>query len=253
MWATVIELFRNYMGTGLVVAWFLMSLLYLYFKEADKGKRILFLYVPVILLLLFFNPIFIEIIYRFVGDEIYYRVLWLLPITVVLAYTVVDIKSRLQGAKGRIFLGMAILLVILSGSCIYSNTSFQRANNLNHIPQPVVNICEAIKVEGREVLAVFPDEMLIYVRQYSPVICMPYGREVLVKRWNRDDDLHAVLSKEVIRVDLVAELAKDYGCHYVILHQTRKLTGDMEDYDYILYDTIDGYDIYLDTTMYIGL
>ncbi len=44
-------LFREYMGTGLLLLWYVISLCYLFFEEKRKDRRISFLYVPLILLL----------------------------------------------------------------------------------------------------------------------------------------------------------------------------------------------------------
>lgn len=253
MWDMIIELFRNYMGTGLVLVWFLAAVLYLFFEEEDKGRRILFLYVPVILFFLFFNPLFIKVIYGFVGDEVYYRVLWLLPVTIVLAYTIIQVYSKLRGCQGKVFLGISVFFIIISGSCIYSNVQFGKADNLYHIPQEVVDICDAIEVEGREVMAVFPSEMIIYVRQYSPLVCMPYGREVLVERWDMGNELYAVMEAETVDAEKLATLAKQYSCHYVILHEDKEIQGNLEEYDYTLFDVIGEYRIFRDTTVYIGL
>ena len=63
MWNDVVVLFREYMGTGLIVIWYLLSLVYLFVKEKRKPLRVLFLYVPVILLLLYFNPLLAQIVY----------------------------------------------------------------------------------------------------------------------------------------------------------------------------------------------
>lgn len=56
MWSDVMELFRNYMGTGMIVIWYLISLIYLWINEKRMHVRILFLYVPIALLLVYFNP-----------------------------------------------------------------------------------------------------------------------------------------------------------------------------------------------------
>lgn len=82
---------------------------------------------------------------------------------------------------------------------------------------------------------------------------MPYGREQTVYRWYVYDELYQVMEAEVIDVSGLARLAKERLCHYIILPQEQKLQGDFSDYDYILFDTIDGYHIYQDTTIYIGL
>ncbi|MBQ7792737.1 MAG: hypothetical protein IJ367_04540 [Clostridia bacterium] len=253
MWNTVIELFQNYMGAGLIVTWFLVCMIYLFLKEEDKGRRILFLYVPVIMLLLFFNPIFMRVIYGFIGSEIYYRILWLIPITVVIAYTVVSVYGKLQGKKAIVFLGVAAVLTITSGSCIYQNQFFYKAENIYHMPQAVVNICDQIEVEGREVMAVFPQELVPFVRQYSPVVCMPYGREMLVARWNFRNELYDAMEAPVVDVERIATLTKQYACHFVIVKKEKELQGSFEDFDYILFGETDGYIIYQDTTVYIGL
>lgn len=253
MWNQVITLFQEYMGTGLIVGWFLIAVIYLLLKEKRKHIRILFVYLPILLLLLFFNPLFAKVLYAFVGDEIYYRILWLMPITVVIAYAVVHIYGTLKGRLRITFACVCGVLLMISGSYIYSNPYFKKADNLYHIPRTVVDICDAIEVEGREVMAVFPAEMLQYVRQYSPVVCMPYGREQTVYRWYVYDELYQVMEAEVIDVSGLARLAKERLCHYIILPQEQKLQGDFSDYDYILFDTIDGYHIYQDTTIYIGL
>ena len=143
--------------------------------------------------------------------------------------------------------------LLLSGSLIYKNENFRKADNLYHIPQTVVDICDAIEVEGREVMAVFPVEMLQYVRQYSPYICMPYGREVTVDRWGFYTELLQVMIEETLVVEKMAPLAKERGCHYIIIENDKKILGDMQEYDYRLFDSIGGYDIYIDTSIYIGL
>ena len=252
MWEYTIHLFKEYMGTGLIIGWFLLSAGYLWFTEKQKHIRILFIYVPLILLILFFTPVFANIVYYFVGDEIYYRILWLIPVTVVIAYAAVRIYGTLKSRIRILFPVAAGLLIIYSGSFIYSNPYFNKADNIYHMPQAVVDICDAIEVEGREVMAVFPVEMLQYVRQYSPVVCMPYGREITVERWGNTDELFAVMESEIIDAQGLARYAKARLCHYIILSQDKEIAGDLLSYDYILFDCIGGYDIYLDTTVYIG-
>ena len=253
MWNTVVELFRNYMGTGLVVAWFLVCLVYLFFKEEDKGRRVLFLYVPAILFLVFFNPLFMRIVYGVIGEKIYYRILWLMPVTLVIAYTAVKIFEQQKGSKAYGFLGVTVLLIVLSGSCIYKNPAFGKAQNLYHMPQEVVEICDAIEVEGREVMAVFPQELISYVRQYSARVCMPYGREVLVERWRLGNDFYVAMEAELLNAEIISSFAKEKSCHYVIIRADKQLIGDFEDYGYIEFARIGNYVIYQDTTIYIGL
>ncbi len=253
MWNTVIELFQDYMGTGQIVSWFLVCLLYLFFQEKDKGKRVLFLYMPAILFVLFFNPSFAWFVYAVVGEEIYYRLLWLMPVTIVIAYTIVKIYAQLKGRKSYVFLGVSILLVIISGSCIYKNPAFSKADNLYHMPQEVVEICDSIEVDGREVIAVFPQELISFVRQYSSMVCMPYGREVLVERWGQQNDFYEAMESEMINAEVLSGYAKQNNCQYVIVRADKPVIGKFVDYDYVEFARVGNYIVYYDTTLYKGL
>lgn len=253
MWDTIRQLFQEFMGTGLIVGWYLLVLVYLWFAEKDRRMRVLFLYMPLAMLLLYFNPVFFHLICGVVGDEIYYRILWLLPVTVSIAYGTASLYGRIGGWKKYGFALLAAALVTVSGSCIYASPHFHRAENLYHMPQEVVDICDAIQVEGREVMAVFPREMLSYVRQYTPLVCMPYGREMLVSRWNMEDPLYDAMEAEVLDWDVILPLAKTYASHFVIVPEDKASTGDPEEYGFFLIDCIDGYAVYQDTSVYIGL
>ncbi|MCM1568169.1 MAG: hypothetical protein NC081_01830 [Roseburia sp.] len=246
MWSDALEIFHRYMGTGLITIWFLTALVYLLFREKRKHVRILFLYVPVIILLLFFHPVFIEIFYRLAGDEIYFRICWLLPVTVVIAYGIVVAYGNLAGSKRKVFAVFSTVLLAVSGTLVYSSPLFTRAENIYHVPQTVVDICDSIVIPGREVRAVFPSEFLLYVRQYSPVVCMPYGRGSLQGYY---DELEVLLNQEVIDVSRMVELSREKECHYIILSQEKTLDEEISDYHYEEFGRIDGYVIYKDVTM----
>lgn len=253
MWSMITKSFQDFMGTGLIMGWYLLVLVYLWFTEKDRRKRVLLLYVPLMVLVLYFNPLFARLVYRAVGDEIYYRLLWLLPVTVVVAYGTVCIYGRIKSRKKYWFAALSAVLVTVSGSCIYASPHFHRAENLYHMPQAVVDICDAIQVEGREVMAVFPKEMLSLVRQYTPLVCMPYGREMLVSRWQADNPLYDAMEAEVLDMDVILPLSKTYSSHFVIVPEGKEIVGNVEDYGFVLVDRIDGYVIYQDTSVYIGL
>lgn len=251
MWSDVIVPFQSQMGTGLIVIWYLLAVIFLFLREKRKEIRILFLYVPVVLLLLYFNPLFAKVLYAVMDGEIYYRILWLLPVTVVIAYVCVSIYGSLAGFKKKIFaLGMAGILMV-SGSFIYSSPLFHQAENSYHMPTDVVEICDAINVPGREVLAVFPMELLQYIRQYSPTVCMPYGREVQVTRWtgrlgNHVDLYVAMEEQDDVVLEQLAPLTRGAGCHYVVLRKDKEIVGKTDDWEWELFYETEGYAVYRD-------
>ncbi len=246
----MIETFQKYSGSGLMLCWFIVAWLYLFVTEKEKDRRIMFVYVPPIVLLFFFNPLFYKIFGGVSDEAIYFRFLWLLPISLVLAYSVIKICMQLKGMQRKTFAVIAIFLVMVSGRLVYLNPLFSRAENPYHVPQEVVHICDAIEVEGREVMALFPDEFLLYVRQYSPMVCIPYGREFIGGDYN---ELGLLMREDVIDVERMVSLVERYTCHYIIFHEEKVLKGDLEEYGYVLFDVIDGYKIYLDTKLYLGL
>ncbi len=245
----MLETFQKYSGSGLIISLFLLAWIYLFLKEKQKDRRVLFVYVPAVTLLLFFNPIFFRICANLTEDAIYFRFLWLLPITVVIAYCIICICVSLKGAKRLCFAFLSSVIIVVSGKSVYSNPLFSPAENIYHVPQEVVEICDMIRVEGREVMAAFPREFLLYVRQYSPYVCMPYGRDV----FNYPTDFFILMESEEIVVSELAAHAKQALCHYIILPSNRKLIGDMSAFDYKVFGQVGEYIIYEDTTIYKGL
>lgn len=254
MFHEIITLFKNYSGNGLAIALFLLSFFYLLFAEKDKTKRVVLLYVSFITVVIFFCPLFAKAVYLFLDVETYYRILWLVPMTAVIAYAGVHLLSRLSG-KGKKAAAFVLVCVLIAatGDYVYDNEYFKPAENRFHVPQTVALVCDEIIVEGREVRAVFPSEMLAYVRQYTANICMPYGREMEVKRWEYKNPLYDAMESAQINCGEVALLAKEQGCHYIILHETKPRIGSFEEYGYHYVETAAGYQIYLQDGAYLGL
>ena len=246
----MVAIFQKSMGTGLIIILFLAAIVYLLIKEKNRPKRILFVYCPIIVLLLYFNPLFFGVFAFAAEEEIYFRMIWLLPVAVVLAYKVVSILDSLKG-KARVGFGItAVLIICVSGKLVYGSPLYSAAENMYHMPQKVVDICDAIKVDGREVMAAFPNEFILYVRQYSPVVCMPYGREALTGQYN---EFHVLMCQDEIAVDELVSLSRENYCHYLILSEEKTLLGDMGAYGFRVFDKMHGYVIYMDTTMNFGL
>ena len=246
----MIGIFQKYMGTGLIVLLFLAAIVYLLLKEKNRPKRILFVYCPIIVLFLFFNPLFFGVFAFAAEEEIYFRIMWLLPMAVVLAYSVVKISDELKGKTKGFFLTAALVVIVVSGKLVYSSPLYSVAENRYHVPQAVVDICDAIEIEGREVMAAFPDEFLLYVRQYSATVCMPYGRESVIGYYN---ELDFLMQQDEISVEELVPLSRQSMCHYLIFDENTVLLGDMEASGFQVFDKMHGYVIYKDTTMYFGL
>lgn len=254
MWEEILLLFKNYIGNGFAAGLFVLSFIYLLCVEKDRSKRIILLYVSTAVLVLFFCPLFADGVFRYLDPETYYRILWLVPMTAVIAYAGVRLVA---GCSGRILKAAAALavcgVIVLTGDYVYDNPFFSAAENRFHVPQAVIQVCDEIVVEGREVRAAFPDEMIPYVRQYTGVVCMPYGRDTQVERWGKTNELYEALREEVLDCEKITALAASQECHYIIVNAAKKGQENFEKNGYHFVKTVAGYSIYLQDGVYLGI
>ncbi|MDD3368809.1 MAG: hypothetical protein PHP50_08010 [Lachnospiraceae bacterium] len=246
MFAFVTGVIQNYKGSGLLLLLYLGALALLFLKEKNWPKRILLVSVPVCILIVFMIPLFQIAFNHFLDPETYYRMLWILPMSVTIAYAGI----RLLEGHRRMVLIIMTVMIVLSGKYVYTGDYMAEAENAYHIPQTVVDVCDVILPEdGSQVCAVFPDDLIHYVRQYSSRIIMPYGREMLVHRWDYDDPFYRLMQQENMETGELSVTAKGYNCNYIILSTEKTFQQPMEDYGYEIVATIDGYNIYKDTTV----
>ena len=253
----ILEIYREYIGSGCLGALFLASVFYLLFGEKVKARKLVLGVLPLALVALFSCPVFAWLVYRYLDEEIYYRFLWLLPVTLVIAYAGVKLVLRQNGLR-RFITALAVCGVIMvCGDCVYDNAYFSVAENPYHVPQVVADICDEIRVPGREVRAVFPAQMVQYVRQYSPYVCMPHGREMIVERWITYTEMYETyelgMPDGIVRAETLAQTARKYGVHYIIWDEKRSMEGELTEWDFSLQNEVDGYLIYRDDEAYLGL
>lgn len=240
------SMLQMYSGNGSLMLLFVASLIYLWITEKQKGFKAVLVYVSVAMLGLFFFPLLSHVVIKVMEEEeIYYRFLWALPMGIVIAYATVKFLSKLKKKWLQVVLLLLLVVYIMvGGHLVYKSPQFTRAENFYQVPDVVINICDTIEVPGREVKAVFPHELVQYVRQYSPYIVLPFGYDSIVARWGINDDIEEEMRKEVSDAGRLATLAIESGCHYIVMNQGHLIDGELSDYDYTLILQIDGYDIY---------
>lgn len=244
-------IFKQYAGNGFLLVLFILSVLYLLVAEKDYRKKIGIAIVPAVILVGFFIP-FTRIAYVAVlddGADTYYRVLWLLPMSVCVAYA----GCKLFANHKRIGVVVMGALIITCGSIVYKNQYMKRAENLYHIPQIAIDICDEISPEEGEprVRAVFPEELIHFVRQYDTDILMPYGRDIIA--WDYYNAVHEAYAKpEVINAAELLEATRETKCGYIILYKDRRIDKNLEDMGLKLVNQIGGYNIYEDPKVVDG-
>lgn len=218
-------------------------------RKGFKIRRVL-LESSLVITVLFFFPLFKMVMDKVEEAGTYYRILWLLPMTVVIAYAGV----KLIGRHTRIGLAAMVIVLVLGGEYLYKSQYVTRAENRYHLPQAVIAICDLIAPQEDEerVWAVFPSELIHFVRQYSSEIQMPYGRDMVVASWEHvEHPMYALMESDIVRIDLLAELADDYQCQYIILNKAKQTEGDPEACGLEKIAEVGGYDVFRNVSVEI--
>lgn len=224
---TAFSVWQDISGSGMLTALYVCALVFLFFQEKETYKRILLVYLPAFWIGILFLPITYKIIAEVIDSELYYRFFWMLPMTLVIAYALVQAYHLYQGAYKKLAAVGMVAVLALCGDFVYNNWRYSTAENEYHVPQSIVDICDLIHAEGREVMAVFPTDMLQYVRQYDSTIVMPYGRNVLVPDWKINHPLCDVMEEEALDGKVLGETAAIYNCVYIVVEENREVTGDL--------------------------
>lgn len=238
----ILAVFQGFTGSGFLTILYLLTLIYLWVAEKNPTLRAVLVYGASIIQILFFMPLFYYG-YQILDKGTYYRILWILPMTITIAYAAVKILGRYP--MGSIVVG--IFMIIVCGKYIYSNPNISVAQNAYHIPQETIEICDRIMpAEDEErITAVFPDSLIHFVRQYSTRIQLAYGRDYLAPDWiYGDHPIRKVINQQEIRISELVGLATEQKCQYIILERHRKLVGDFKNYDVFLIGQTANFDIY---------
>ena len=209
-------------------------------KEFDGEQHF-----TLVITVLFFLP-FTKTVMNLLGEgETYYRILWLLPMAVVIAYAGI----RLFGKHYRIGFVVLALVLVLTGKSVYNSPYLSKAQNRYHIPNSVIAICNEIMPaeEEERVWAVFPQELIYYVRQYTSEVQMPYGREMLEASWEWNWDTHPIykiMREDTIDLDALSPLLTEYNCQYLILNKSVPYTGDPQKNGLTKIADIEAYELY---------
>lgn len=239
-------IFKLYTGLKLLLGLTLILWVYLLFAEKERRNRLLFVYAPLLVVALFLFPVSRwAFVAAGLDAETYYRILWTIPMGVITVYGF----CKLFAGHRKIGTVISAALIILCGRCVYQSEYISKAENLYHIPDTVIEICERIEPENpnARVSAVMPAELIHFVRQYSPRINMPYGREMLVNQWSYYNAVYeAMEGDEVVDVEKLLEATREEYCQYIVLSPGRETKQDPLDCGLTLTDEIDGYRIYED-------
>lgn len=225
----------GYQGTGFMLILYAVSFIYLIISEKEKRIRLLLVYVPLLMWLIIFCPIYYRVYMGRLDDSgTYYRMLWLIPLTVTIAYAgcKAAYKHRIIGAI------VVLAAILLCGRFTYTAVENKKAENAYHVPQYVVDISNHMERDLKDVnvYACVPLEMIFYLRQYDSRICLIYGREAAETHWGYYNEMYELFElSESIDWQALLEKTRDeemgvMACTYFVVPEDKPMTGNPEDF-----------------------
>ena len=247
---TLIEDIILYNNNRFLILLFLIALIFLWITERDKRIKTVLVYFVTAITVVFCCPLYAWIGMK-VDAEIYYRVFWSIPVGILVCYSAVRAISYFKKRISRVLVCILTVLVIcMNGKFYFTNTLHFKAVNAYHMPQVVIDVADALKMEKYKPIAAIPAELLPFIRQYSADIFTPYGRNIVETQWNFSNALYDAMEAEEYDAQEIARCAREEHCTYVVLSSIKPMEGSMEEQNYIYKGLVSGYYIYMDYNYY---
>lgn len=196
---------NTYYGLSAVPALFVAALMYLFYKrkESKSLSEKTFMCYSIFFWLIYFLPPTAYIIGNYmIGYDVYWRMFWLFPEEIIIAYVMTKIVTGAEGAKRKLVVLVACVFVIINVGNAISNLGYDFDKlNWQKLSSETLAVCETIEndsvAKGIEPNAVVCEDLVSEIRVYDPAIKMPYGRNALraesmdERSWQLYDVMHA--------------------------------------------------------------
>ena len=197
-------------------------------KIGDTQAKRYFGIITLINLCTIWNPMLSKIISKYLtGTEIFWRVLWLVPIEFAITYAITKGIQIVENKKIKFgILIVSTLIIIVTGTFIYAD--FKPIENLENIPQEIIDQTNYILSQSEnqnEVMVLTPQEPLhsCTMRQISTKIKLINSRAHYMKKL-KDDEIEERVNLSQIYVhnyvynkDEFYELVKKYKICWIIV------------------------------------
>lgn len=239
------DIIRDYQGSGWFLLLYFVAFIYLIFAEKKKQFRVVLVWGALATMLMFFCPLTSLIYGKLTNEGTYYRLIWMLPIGITIAYagTKLFMEHRIIGTC----IGCA--LIILGGTYVYHGQYMFAAENVYHLPLEMMEICDSIHSEHYNVMACFPTEYVHEVRQYDSSIELAISREDIVPGWKMPNPIFDEYQRDVIDGEKLTKATREKLVEFLVIGKNRKTNASWENCGWELYFETEHYYVYKDTTI----
>ena len=249
----VVAAYSRYTGIGSYMILFFAALLYIYITERRKDNRDLLFYYPLLALAVIFNPLIASRIIAVIDKEVYWRIFWILPITIVIACAATSIAIHTpEKFKKAVVVFFLTAILILGGKFIFSADNFSTPPNWYKLPDQSIEVCKIMEADCNGVIrVVVPAELETTIRQYDAGIQMVYGRGGNLLYAGDSEDarlyrywLRKYMNQDVLDIMAICDSMRYFDCNYIVLNRKATLSGNMGDFGYHCIASTDSYNIY---------
>jgi hypothetical protein len=240
------EAYDKYAAAGVDALLLISSVTILLIKGKKSENNKLAYYIITVLIILFIPPVAFIFAKYFIGDDVYWRVLWTVPSVIIIALIGTKLIEQMGKKPSQRILLLAILLVIvLGGKGVYRSENFTKSTNLYKLPQEAVDICELVAPNGKTTKIVVPETIVSYIRQYNPNINLLYGRN-MGKDYKRGRKYRFLLELNSTNPDIqfIAEYAQEKECEYVVFENISSGVEQMTNYGYEIFGNTENYTVF---------
>lgn len=239
-WFNILVIFERCRGNGYMWILFAISVIYLLIKEKNMDKKVILVIYPILAMLLIFCPLFFYALEPIL-DDTYYRIFWILPIGIIIAYAFTDLIYTFSKkyVQFPIFIA-SIVIIAMCGKFIYTENNFSKVHNLYKIPDEAKWVIDIISEdELKEKYALVPAEITPYVRQVNSKIKLTYGRDV--------SNMYATgipVQLKAGDMKTLLPFCKKRGVTYIVTYNNVELNETMYKYGYHILEQTYSYDVY---------
>jgi len=247
--AQIYTAYLQYAGVGMYMLLFFISLIYIYIKEMKNSIKLILCYYPLIVLTIIWNPLIAYNIIAVVEKEVYWRIFWILPITVAIAYVATTTVCSVSQNYKKIIVTIALTaILIMGGKFIFVSENYTRSSNWYKLPEQTIEVCNILENDcSGTIRVVVPDSLVVSLRQYDANIQMVYGRDGGNNSgvWNEEANrLHDLMLSSELDVKSISGYMNDFQCNYIVLNKSTILSDDLENYGYHFVTSTEQYNIY---------
>lgn len=227
----------------------------------NKRMKLVSFIIPIIYLVTIYNPFFTDIIAKnLTGSNVFWRVFWLLPIEITIAYTFVSVVRYVKNKylKGVVICIFITMIIICGEFCYTKENGYETPENLEKIPNEIIEqtnyILNDYNGERRPIVMCPPEPLQsVTMRQLTNDIVLFWSRDFYMidifgeEVTNEMLELYTLYFDNEIKVskERFIELIEKYEIDYFIVSsESDKIIEYMSDINVVSKNIIGGNYIY---------